>query len=103
MDPTPDWIERFRELLCAIYEEWGGDCDDLGFGATEWIDTLQDKYDTVGAPAFTNEAARTAYLAKLTELDTHLDKPGNSLSASDDGQIRALSANLRSDVTAQGS
>ena len=101
MDTGQSWIDQFRELLCQMYREWGGDCDDLGLNATAWIDTLQGEYDTKGAPTFQSETERQAYLGLLNTTEAHLNASGNSLNAADNAQIRTLISNLRADVQSQ--
>lgn len=92
------WIDWLRDLLCEMYEAWGGDCDDLGLNATEWINTLEAEYNSTGAPQFSNEQERRAFLELLDNTEEHLDKPQNSLSQQDDQDLRDLIANLRGDI-----
>jgi len=102
MDPGQDWIDALRDLICKLYQAWGGNCNDLGPGATEWIDTLQDEYDTNGAPEFPTEAARQAFLTDISATEAHLDGSGNSLSPQDDAQLRTLLTTLENAVRNQG-
>jgi hypothetical protein len=101
MPPTtnsPVWIIRLRELLCAIYQEWGGDCADLGVAPTAWIDTVTSAYVKNGAPTFADDAAQMEFLDTVGQLETHLASPDNSLTAEDNARLTTLIAALRNDL-----
>lgn len=92
-----DWIDRLRELICKIYQEWGGDCADL-FPIAEtsgWIDLVIARYENDGAPTFGASAERQDYLNTLDELEAHLALPGNTLSQADTQRLQKLIDDLR--------
>lgn len=98
MDASNPWIDWLHDLICEMYEAWGGDCSDLGLNVTQWIDTIDVEYSTHGPPHFETEAEKEDFLETLDETESHLEKPQNSLSESDDRRLRTLIANLRHDI-----
>lgn len=93
-----NWLARLRDLLCELYEQWGGNCAELGQGETNWIDTVCGSYAAEGAPHFEVPAEKDAFLSTLTELETHLGLSANTLSAADTGRLTDLIADLRTDL-----
>jgi hypothetical protein len=100
--PEGNWIQELRDMLCRLYEEWGGDCDYLPIPITDQIAEQWNQYKAEGAPDLPTQAARTVYLQLLTDIDAHLDQEGNTLSPADDTSLRNLTAQLRSDVNGGG-
>jgi hypothetical protein len=100
--PEGTWIEQLRDFLCRLYEEWGGDCSQLPFPVPDRIAEQWKTYNAEGAPKFSGEPARVAYLQLLTDIETHLDHTNNTLSEPDDTSLRNLTAQLRSDVNEGG-
>jgi hypothetical protein len=99
-EPEPQWLILLRELICRIYKEWGGDCNNLPQGIPGQIKTLVDTYAAQGPPDLPSESAVTAYLALLDETEAHLNLPQNTLAAEDDAALRQLIADLRNDLGA---
>ena len=92
------WIEILRELLCRIYQQWGGNCDDLGQTESAWVATVCNEYEQEGLPAFANQQERDDYIQLLTDLENHLNENANTLSSGDDADLRQLIADLRADL-----
>lgn len=93
-----NWIEQLRYLLCQMYQEWGGDCKDLGIEPPEWVQTVTAMYAAEGDPTFENEAEEATFLQLLTDLEVHLALPQNTLSAADNQKLRDLIASLRNSL-----
>lgn len=102
MDPGVPWIELIRDLICKLYQEWGGDCADLGTVPTAWIDSVENEYQQNGAPEFENDAERQACLANLTQLENALASSANSLSPADNARLTTLIDNLQNDIQGAG-
>lgn len=100
--PSSSWIERLLDLICEIYKEFQGDCDDLTTpeGA---IATVVSEYNANGAPQIPGESERQSFLDDLSDLEDHLASPENTLSASDSGQLSTLVHDLQQDIQGQGS
>jgi hypothetical protein len=84
-------------LLCELYEEWGGDCADLGLTPGGWVDTVTEEYAAEGAPQL-DAAGVAALLDLLNKLEAHLGLPANSLGATDTNRLLSLIASLRADL-----
>lgn len=93
-----NWIDLLRQYICQIYEEWGGNCADLGLVPVAWIDALAGEYKENGAPKFPSQDDLDRFLGELTQLETHLDLDDNSLEAAENASLRTLIASLRSDL-----
>lgn len=92
-----NWVEQLRLLLCRMYEEWGGNCKELGITPTDWIQTLTTTYAAEGPPKFETEAQWADFQVLLSEVEVHLAQPGNTLSAADNSALLNLIAALRQD------
>lgn len=48
----PIWIELFRRILCELYEQFGGDCDNLNWGqdVTVPVDQIRNHFNLNGLP-----------------------------------------------------
>jgi len=84
-----EWYEDFKELVCRIYEIWGGDCDDLQWpdGGQEEINTLNNLSNNgTQLPGFASDKERAEYETVIGNLKTHLSSPNSTLSAIVDQQ-----------------
>jgi hypothetical protein len=97
--PVPDWLKKLQEMLCRIYEEWGGNCADLPFSVPAQILVLADEYKEQGDPQFGSQTDLLDFLQLLSDTVAHLDLPGNSLEPADDLSLRTLIACLQTDLT----
>ena len=95
----PEWLRKLQELLCRIYQEWGGDCSELPFEVPERIQALAATYAEEGDPQFESQEDLQAFLLLLNETSAHLNLPENSLEAPDDTALRTLIASLQMDLT----
>lgn len=95
-----NWIDLLRQYLCQIYQEWGGECKNLGLTPQACIATVQDEYNTEGLPDLPTQGDRDRFSSELDTLEKHLDSPGNILSSNDDTNLRSLVASLRADLGA---
>ena len=96
--PDPVWLVNLRELICRIYEEWGGDCANLPFDGPARIAMVVANYKISGPPNFADENARQAFLDLLTELETQLNDPDNTLSGADTATLRQFITDLRNQI-----
>lgn len=95
---TASWLQTLRDLLCDLYEQWGGNCAELGEGAIAWISTVCGTYSAQGAPTFGSSQEKLAFLGTLSTLETHLESPRNTLSSGETTQLTDLIVNLRNDL-----
>ena len=93
------WLEWLRDLLCQLYQEWGGDCKDLGPSAPDWIATDCGEFAAEGAPNVATQANRNNCLDILGNLTKCLDDSRNSLAPGDDAALRSLIARLEGDIS----
>jgi hypothetical protein len=94
------WLQLLLQLLCQIYQELGGDCKDLYNDIPDAPSTVCDAYDTNGAPKFTDQKDKAAFLGTLTSLQTQLASPNNTLPSSDTANLTAMISGLRKDLGA---
>lgn len=94
------WVQWLLELLCRIYQEYGGDCADLGITPEQRITFLEGVYAMNGPPTFQDDDARKEFLSVLNELETCLDSTDNSLTQDENDRLQTLIAQLRSDIGA---
>lgn len=88
-DPLSVWLKKLKQLLCRLYELWGGDCDDLGTNAHDWVVTVDGEYPP--APSTHDNDV-------LDDLEAHLAIDNDDdLSATDHQTLDTLIANIRSD------
>lgn len=90
--------ELFLELLCQLYQWFGGDCDELGTNPTDAITVVDDKYQETGPPAFSSEGEKEQFIAVLDNIDAALASPGNTLDPNDTQRTSDLIAKIRDDV-----
>jgi hypothetical protein len=90
-----DWIDRLRDILCRLYQELGGNCADLGAEPTQWVQTVVSRYAVTGPPVFPTEEEQQAFLKVLSDLESHLALPENTLSPGDNAKLTNLIASLR--------
>lgn len=93
-----DWEDMLRDLLCKLYEAWGGDCAELGATAGAQIATVAGEYAANGVPIFL-PAAKAAFLKTLDDLETLLQDSKNTLTTAQSTQLTGLIADLRKDLT----
>jgi hypothetical protein len=62
------------------------------------IDALEARFNSLGIPAFGSPAERQSFLDALTNVETLLNKPTNSLPSDADTQLRNLIAAMRAAV-----
>jgi hypothetical protein len=94
----PSWLDLLMDMLCQIYQAWGGDCADLSTNPSKRIGQVIDEYTTEGAPSFPNPTALANFLQLLTDLSDLLDNPANSLSTADTNHLRDLIKDLQTDL-----
>lgn len=94
----PTWLEMLSQLLCEIYEAWGGNCADLNPTPAKRIGQVNNEYIEHGAPTFPNPEARAVFLQHLTDLSDLLDSPACSLTPEEVNTLRTLIKNLRTDI-----
>ena len=83
------WLDELKALLCALYELWGGDCDDLkDDDPQQWHDLVCQEFDANGAPS-------QGFGTKVDELETHLASFSNCLDPSVDTAYDTLVADLQ--------
>ncbi len=88
-DPLSVWLKKLKQLLCRLYELWGGDCADLGITISEWVGKIDGEYPP---------APGTQDNDLLNDLESHLaDDEDDELSAADHQTLDTLIANIRGD------
>jgi hypothetical protein len=92
------WVDDLLDLLCKIYQLFGGDCSDFDGDPHKAVSQLVLAYSNQGAPKFPTPGDQAKFLALLDELETHLTLQENSLSASDNIALDALITDLRKDL-----
>jgi hypothetical protein len=90
------WVDMLLDLLCRIYQEYGGDCKDLYNNPANAPQKVVSEYTTNGAPTFSNQDELDAFLQTLTDLETALASEENSLPQSDTDALTNMIAGLRS-------
>jgi hypothetical protein len=90
------WIEILREMLCRMYEAWGGDCQDLKLDPAERIAQVAGMYAQHGPPTFESREDTEAFLELLLEVEAHLALPENSLEAPAQLELTTLISQLQS-------
>lgn len=93
-----DWDKWLKDLLCKMYQKWGGDCATLGPGPGDWVGTVAAEYEGTGAPTFANTSDKNKFLTDLDELEDGLKSTNNTLSSTQNSQLLSLIASLRSDL-----
>jgi hypothetical protein len=93
----PTWINQLRNVLCSIYEAWGGNCANLGTSPPDWVKMVCYMYDSEGPPPVSG-GALIAFLNLLTDLENCLAQPEDSLSLADQARLTTLIFNLRNDL-----
>jgi hypothetical protein len=89
------WIETLLQLLCAIYQEWGGDCKELFDTPAAAPGTVVGSFNHNGAPSFANPQDKATFLANLDDLETLLASSNNSLPTEDTVALTQMIADLR--------
>jgi hypothetical protein len=96
--PAPTWTDWLLELLCRLYQAWGGDCKDFNGSPATAITLLQDEYTRNGAPSFASQKDKDDVLAGLSALETHLALQDNTLTSGQTAALTQLIADLRKDL-----
>lgn len=88
--PDSKWLEKFRRLLCDLYEFWGGNCDELPMGVPERISFLNSLYQEQGPPPLTTQPQIDEFLALLEVMNLELNSPSNCLPPASTAEMRSL-------------
>lgn len=91
-----NWINELFSLLCQMYKELGGDCEDLGSNPTIWVDRVVALYATKGPPTFDDSVEAAEFEMLLDQLEALLASPDNSLPESATQSLQNLINSLRS-------
>lgn len=94
----PVWLAQLIQILCQMFEEWGGNCSTLPQTASGRIQALTETFDSEGVPEFESQDAQNEFLTLLNEVEAHLSLPGNCLATSDLAALETLISELRSGV-----
>lgn len=92
-----DWKQWLRDLFCKLYQELGGDCDNLG-QPTHAIEALWEIYLNNGVPSFPTPEDKKWFRNLVLALEAHLNLKENDLDSKDDESIRELIARLLKDT-----
>lgn len=92
------WDQLLWDVLCRMYQAWGGNCKDLGPAPHSWVGTVDGTYKNEGAPTFPDDPAKDRFLDLLTSLEDLLNQPGNDLTPSDTDCLESLITSLRHDI-----
>lgn len=96
--PSSEWEKAFLDLLCLLYKWLGGDCDDLTADPEAAVLAAADKYETSGAPVFSDPAEKGAFLDLLKALEDLASDPASTLGSKATGTLLKLIDNLRADI-----
>lgn len=96
-----NWLQALREIICRIYEEWGGDCEALGQLPWSWIETVEEVYQQQGIGGIPADR-RDELAGMLDELEAHLGMTDNALSEGENQSLANLIASIRKDLEGAG-
>jgi hypothetical protein len=95
MPPVDTWLDKLKELLCRLYQEWGGDCGTLPSDIRSTIAVLRDCYTKYGSPRPPDPTGAGRFDALLAEIEAHLDLSENTLDPIDEQVLEALLSQLK--------
>jgi len=72
-------MQMLVKFLCDLYRQWGGVCDDLYAAPDDAAGKVYDTYEANGAPEFSDQDSKDAFLQSLSTLEECLESPANSL------------------------
>ncbi len=95
-----DWMQDLWDLICALYQMYGGNCADLPPRpkAAELAQFMWAVFNTKGPPNVSTPSTRIQFLSLMNQLESHLNLPANTLPADVTASFRALIAALRAAV-----
>lgn len=97
--PDPVWVQKLKELLCKMYQEWGGDCANLPLSCHDQIGVLTTLYGRQGAPPIPSTSAIKAFVILLDQVNQLLTDPACTLEDEDRQTLSTLIAELRTDFS----
>jgi hypothetical protein len=91
------WDEWLRELMCRLYQVWGGDCAELGIVPNPAIPKLHTA--VMGGPFPNLKAEEREQLAlDVTALADHLKLSGNNLDPAYNAMLDEVIAYIQSEL-----
>jgi hypothetical protein len=68
---TPSLYERFKDLMCKLYEAYGGDCSQLPWHdeGVSAVANVQAEFDAHGLPSFSNPSEEQQFWNDVDELE----------------------------------
>lgn len=96
-----EWLDKLIEFLCEILEILDGDCSEIVGDSSDpevVIDEIEAHYDPNNPPQPADNNQKAEWCTLLSNTETHLDLPGNSLSPTYDQKIRGIIDSLQSDI-----
>jgi hypothetical protein len=84
------WIDHLLQILCELYREWGGNCEDLGTDPSRAAEIVLSTFNNNGPPKLTKQSDIDDLLEYLADLNACLNDPDNTLPSGVTAQLKSM-------------
>lgn len=93
------WDDWFDNLICKLFQRFGGGCNDLNGSADDKARAVEGEYREGGPPELPDQQAKQEFLDWLTELEKGIGDEESTLSPVGRELLTTMISDLRTDIS----